>query len=496
MSFRFSPRSNRAHLVQWREWGDAAFAEAARERKLMVLCITAFWCGVCQRMDETALSSEEVQLLLNAYFVPIRVEESRRPDVDVRYTRDGWPTLAFLTPDAEPLLTVNGMDTEALIRILVQLVDLHERGLATSEVIAPEVARGTHAPDVEVLSWPTVADITSLLVSLEDRTHGGFGGPAKYFYTDALLWYLRRGDQTSLQHVRLTLQTLRERAIYDRVDGGFFRYSSQADWNEPHREKLLTDQANLLRVALLAFEGTQAIEYRTLADDLLTYLEATLGNVEVPFFAGCQDYVRTPDGRAWTPVIDDVVYCDANALAASAYLEAARVLGRQACLERALRLTDALWDALRDPAGGMCHYRDASGAHVPGLLTDSIAVGTTLLDAHRATQDERYLRQAAQLGYDVLRLHLNPAGGFFDISQPGPAALQRPLTALTQNAAAALFFLRLAEARADPGLRDAAQWALLAYRGDARIYAAYAASFGDALERYLNSEPSAPRPAC
>ncbi|MBV9322430.1 MAG: DUF255 domain-containing protein [Chloroflexi bacterium] len=86
-TFRFSPRSNRAHLIRWREWGAAAFDEAARTDKLVALFITAFWCGVCQHLDETALSSDEVQLLLNAYFVPVRVEEARRPDVDLRYTR-------------------------------------------------------------------------------------------------------------------------------------------------------------------------------------------------------------------------------------------------------------------------------------------------------------------------------------------------------------------------------------------------------------------------
>jgi uncharacterized protein YyaL (SSP411 family) len=137
---------------------------------------------------------------------------------------------------------------------------------------------------------------------------------------------------------------------------------------------------------------------------------------------------------------------------------------------------------------------------VPGLLADSVVLGTTLLDVYDATtrgetRHVQYLLHAAQLGHDILRMHFNPAGGFFDISQPGPGALQRPLTALTQNAAAAVFFQRLAEASGNMRLRDAAQWALLAYRGDPSIYGAYAASFGAALERYLSSEPSAPRPA-
>ena len=101
--FRFSVRPNRAHLVNWREWGEDAFEEARQQNKLVVLYIAAFWCGFCQRMDETALSDDETIALLNAFFVPIRVEESQRPDVDLRYNQNGWPTISFLTPDGVDL---------------------------------------------------------------------------------------------------------------------------------------------------------------------------------------------------------------------------------------------------------------------------------------------------------------------------------------------------------------------------------------------------------
>ena len=209
-TFRFSPRSNRAHLIRWREWGAAAFDEAARTDKLVALFITAFWCGVCQHLDETALSSDEVQLLLNAYFVPVRVEEARRPDVDLRYTQEGWPTIVFLTPGGEPILSVNGLETEALIGLLVRLVDEHPReGDVSSE---PPRPRAEEASQEVSLGPESVDQVVELLIGLEDRT----------------------------------LDVLAERTIYDQKDGGFFRYSSTPDWNEPHRDKLLGDQANFV----------------------------------------------------------------------------------------------------------------------------------------------------------------------------------------------------------------------------------------------------------
>ena len=124
---RFSPRTNRAHLVQWREWGEAAFQEAQEQDKLIVVFLTAFWCGYCQQMDETSLSNTHIHALLNAFFIPIRVEESQRPDVDLRYNQDGWPTIAFLTPVGDPLFSVNYTAPEPFLDLLVKLVDTYQR---------------------------------------------------------------------------------------------------------------------------------------------------------------------------------------------------------------------------------------------------------------------------------------------------------------------------------------------------------------------------------
>ena len=90
--FRFSPNPNRAHLINWREWGPDAFEEARLQEKLVMLYLGAFWCGFCQRMDETTLSVDETHTLLNAYFIPIRVEDAQRPDLNVRYSDPAMPS--------------------------------------------------------------------------------------------------------------------------------------------------------------------------------------------------------------------------------------------------------------------------------------------------------------------------------------------------------------------------------------------------------------------
>ena len=130
--FRFSPNPNDAHRIHWHDWGPAAFERARDEGKPVMLFLGAFWCGVCQRMDETTLSHTEVIALLNAYFVPVRVEDAQRPDIDVRYNRNGWPTIVFMSAEGDYLAGVNYLSATDFTDVLVRIhVGYQERGSGT-----------------------------------------------------------------------------------------------------------------------------------------------------------------------------------------------------------------------------------------------------------------------------------------------------------------------------------------------------------------------------
>jgi hypothetical protein len=298
--FRFSPRANRAHLVKWRGWGAAAFQEAEQQDKPVVVFLTAFWCGYCQRMDETSLSNDEVIALLNAFFIPIRVEESQRPDVDLRYNQDGWPTIAFLTPAGDPLFSVNYTAPEPFINLLVKLVDSYQRDKAAILETgvrnrADAVARQSEERPAP-LSAPIVVEIAGMIEGLADSTHGGYGTQFKFLHTEAndFLLYLFEvtGEASYLNHVAFTLRKMQQSRTFDAVDGGFFRYSSKPDWQEPHPEKLLDDQAALLRNYLHTYLLTEQAVYRDTAEGLIDYLNTTLADDAMSCFFGCQDYVR------------------------------------------------------------------------------------------------------------------------------------------------------------------------------------------------------------
>jgi uncharacterized protein YyaL (SSP411 family) len=499
--FRFSPRTNRAHLITWWEWGEGAFQTAQEQDKPVVVFLTAFWCGYCQRMDETSLSNDEVIALLNAFFVPIRVEESQRPDVDLRYNQNGWPTITFLTPAGDHLFSVNYTAAEPFIQLLVRLIDTYQRDKSTLlEAAARNRADALARQSEEALAplgAPIVAEIAGMVEGLADPVHGGYGTKAKFLHAEAneFLLYLFEATGTSsyLDHVRLTLEKMRQSRTFDSKDGGFFRYSSRVDWQEPHPEKLLDDQAALLHNYLHTYLLTDQASYRDTAQGLVEYLNTSLSAATQPCFFGCQDYVRpelsesasrTSGPPPLLSLIDEFVYCDANARAASAYLDAWWLLGREDCKERALKILETLWDTLRVPDGGMYHYSDGA-PRVPGLLMDSVMMGLALLDAYAVCGHAVYLEHARQLAEDILCQHRNAAGGFCDISVAGPASLQYPVTVLTQNANVASFFVRLADLSGDIAYRKAAHWALRRFPNSHRHYEAFAAGFGHTLGRLL-----------
>src|SRR5260370_18014092 len=101
--FHFSPRPNRAHEIKWRGWSEEAFAEAGKLDRPILLSISAVWCHWCHVMDETTYSNSGVIDLINREYVPIRVDNDVRPDINQRYNMGGGPTTAFLTSSGDIL---------------------------------------------------------------------------------------------------------------------------------------------------------------------------------------------------------------------------------------------------------------------------------------------------------------------------------------------------------------------------------------------------------
>ncbi|HJO82106.1 MAG: DUF255 domain-containing protein [SAR202 cluster bacterium] len=502
---RFSPNPNTAHLIRWREWGHDAFRIAEEQDKPLMLCLTAFWCGFCQRMDEVTFSDDEIATLSNAYFIPVRVEDAQRPDIDVRYNQNGWPSIAFITPWGDHLASVNYMDAGEFGDVLVKIHTVFNQQKDELRQAAVAVQR---AEEPALESTPqsrvrpsAVAEISSALMELADSVDGGYGRDHKFLHPEANDFLIDRhqatGEAKHLNHVALTLDKVRASKTYDATGSGYYRYSSKPDWDEPHREKLLADHAGLLQNFTRLYVLTDRGEYRRMAEEIIAFLDSTLSDSASGAFYGCEDIVVPPattelgaklgmrDVSKTFSIVDETVYVDSNAQTISSLLEASWALGMPECLDRAIKALDFLWNVCRTPDGGMCHYFDGE-PRVPGLLIDQVRTGIALLDTARVTAGAGYVSKAQALG-DYIRTNLaNPTGGYFDIAYKGPAHLRFPLTLLPQNGIAATFFLRLADATGDKAYRQASLWALSAFTEDFVPYGVYASEYGRALAAYMS----------
>jgi uncharacterized protein len=499
LMIRFSPNPNRANLVRWYEWGDEVFRKAQAEDKPVMLFLTAFWCRFCQRMDEGAFSDDENIALLNAYFIAIRAEDTQRPDVNTRYNLNGWPTIAFMAPQGELLGATNYLPSEEFGNLLARLYtgyqekkdEIRSAGKTSNEASSDTAAGVKNGYPYD----SNLSAVTTVIMDLADRVHGGYGHGQKFIHPEANDFLLSRYEATKdasyLDHVCLTLDRMTSGEMHDHEGGGYFRTCSNPDWSRPHREKLLGEQAGLLANCLYTFRLTQGSEYARMAEDIIGYIDRKLSDSANQSFYGCEDFLRNESQEAvshgeFFSIIDSSIYTDTNAQAIVAYLAAAEILKDSIHQERALTALEFLWDHCRSPDGGMFHYFEGAPL-VAGLLNDQARMGTALVQAHRATGETKYLEQAKELAEFILAKLKNPAGGYYDIAVPGPAYLSFRLTLIEQNGAAAAFFLALAKTTRDPGYRDAALWALSAFPADFSSYGIHAAAFGQALNEFVAS---------
>ncbi len=487
---RFSPNANLAHRIPWFESEVEALQAARAEDKPIMLFLSAFWCRYCQRMDEGAFSDRENLALLNAYFISLRAENAKRPDIDARYNLNGWPTIAIFTPGGELLAAANFLASEDFQELLLNVYLAYqqkgaaERGTATSaESETVTVSRGERTYQSMLL------EITDSIMALADRQHGGYGSGQKFIQADANEFLLARYEQTKqpafLEHVRLTLDRMRTGSIHDTEEGGYFRTTTGADWRQPHREKLLAEQAGLLANCLRVHRLTGVSEYAEMAEEIIGYLDGKLFDSTTGAFFGCEDFLRyespKPAGAGeFFSIIDECVYSDANALAVCVYLDAAAQLMRADCQARALGILEFIWERCRSAESGIYHYYDGA-PHVAELLNDQAQVGTALIRAYLASGDGRYLERAKALAEFIMTRLRNPAGGYFDLGADDLGLLKLRLTEISQNGAAASFFLALASASAEEQYRAAACWALDAFPSDLAAYGIHAAPFGRAL---------------
>jgi uncharacterized protein YyaL (SSP411 family) len=501
--FHFSPRPNRANEIAWREWGADAFEEAREANKPVLLSLSAVWCHWCHVMDETSYSNPSVITFINEHYVPVRVDNDQRPDVNARYNMGGWPTTAFLTPDGEILAGATYVPPEQMLEALPKV---YTHFVSNGEEVSQKAIELRERRQRIYTSGhgeltPAIFDgVVRSVVNAYDPLYGGFGEAPKFPHTDSLdlLMYAHRrlGDPDVLHMARKTLEVMHVGEIYDREWNGFFRYATRRDWSEPHYEKMLQDNAGLLHDACTLYRITGDDDHAEIARGIVTYIEWKLRDSERGYFFGSQDadeefYKLTAEQRADhdEPYIDRTCYVSWNAEMISAYLEASWTLGHDELRDLALSALRFLWDDCRDAeTNSMYRYHDGA-PHVLGLLGDQAQTARALLDAAEATGDSAYIDRATQLAeLMTARFHDTEHGGFWDVWDEAPdvGRLRERQKSVQDNAVCAEVFLRLHHLTRDQRYLDIARSSVEAFAGTAEQMGYFASGYAKMVDLALN----------
>ena len=279
--------------LQWQLWGHPAFEQARRENKLIFVSSGYFACHWCHVMQRESYQDAAIAAWLNQYFIAIKLDRELRPDLDT-YLFDfverthgiaGWPLNVFLTPDGQPLLGLVYLPAEEFLQVIQTL---QTRWQADSEALS-ELARQAaffaedEAPPSDPAGREALREALqqTMLVALQrqgDFLSGGIGQGSKFPQVPLLSLLLEHypdhPEMADLLH--LTLEQMRRLGLRDHLGGGFFRYTVDPDWQEPHFEKMLYDNAQLAWLYLQAAERLDEPRYRQVATETLDFMLRTM----------------------------------------------------------------------------------------------------------------------------------------------------------------------------------------------------------------------------
>jgi uncharacterized protein len=499
--------------VDWYPWGPEALERARAEDKPILLSIGYAACHWCHVMAHESFEDPETAAQMNEHFVCVKVDREERPDLDGIYMdavqamtgHGGWPMTVFLTPEGGPFYAgtyyprLDRPGMPSFRRVLAAVADawtrrrddVRRQGDQVVQVLAAQSGALGGDGDGQ-LGDATLRQAFEGLRGAFDPTWGGFGQAPKFPQPMTCEFLLRchlRGFEGALEMARLTLDKMAAGGIFDQVGGGFHRYSTDGRWLVPHFEKMLYDNALLVRLYTHAWQLTGDDRYRRVASRTADYLLRELRHPDGGFFSSqdadsegvegrffvwsfqelagiagepvARHLGAAPEGNwegsnvLWTPspageeltaqvdavlprlfearearvhpATDDKVLAAWNGLAISALAEAGRSFGEPRYRDAAVAAASFVLGALAGEGGRLLRSWREGRAGGPGYLDDHACMAEACLTLYETTFDLRWLREARRLAGAMVELFADPGGdGFYQTGRDAEQLVVRP----------------------------------------------------------------------
>ncbi len=326
--------------VHWQTWSETAFQQARQQDKPLIISIGYATCHWCHVMERESFEDQNTADYMNQHFICVKIDREERPDVDSVYmdalqamgVSGGWPLNVFLLPDGRPFYggtyfpPAPAYGRQSWLEVLARITDVYTNH---KKVVLDNAIRLTnHIANIDtaflkrfqtienqefIIAEKNIQNAFENLTQQFDEEEGGFGAPPKFLATMAIQFLLEysffykenkaENTKKAQQHALISIQKMSRGGLYDHLQGGFSRYSTDRVWLVPHFEKMLYDNAliiNNLVDCLLSFQKDKIQETEKNENEKQTHQKKELNAVLDQTINYIQKIMTSPEGAFYT----------------------------------------------------------------------------------------------------------------------------------------------------------------------------------------------------